>query len=117
MHGSITYSVHRIEYRLRFSARRTIAISVFPDRSVEVIAPKGTPRDEVEARLRRRARWVIRQLSHFEQFRPRSPKRRYVGGETHLYLGRQYRLKLIKGMPEGVKLRGQFLIVSLPDRR
>jgi predicted metal-dependent hydrolase len=117
MHGSITYSVHRIEYRLRFSARRTIAISVFPDRSVEVIAPKGTPRDEVEARLRRRARWVIRQLSHFEQFRPRSPKRRYVGGETHLYLGRQYRLKVIKSASEGVKLKGAYLAVATRRRR
>jgi hypothetical protein len=55
---------------------------------------------------------ALRQLLHFQQFRPRSPKRRYVGGETHLYLGRQYRLKLIKNEPEGVKLKGSFLMVS-----
>jgi predicted metal-dependent hydrolase len=116
MRGSITYSVHRLEYRVRFSARRTIAITVYPDRSIEVIAPKGTPPDEVEGRLRKRARWVVRQLLYFEQFRPRSPKRRYVGGETHLYLGRQYRLKVIKGAPEGVKLKGAFLTVASPSR-
>jgi predicted metal-dependent hydrolase len=112
MRGCITYSVHRLEYRLHFSARRTIAITVYPDRSIEVVAPKGTPRSEVEARLRKRARWVIRQLLHFEQFRPRSPMRRYVGGETHLYLGRQYRLKLIKDASEDVKLKGAFLTVA-----
>jgi predicted metal-dependent hydrolase len=55
---------------------------------------------------------VLRQLLHFQQFRPRSPKRRYVGGETHLYLGRQYRLKIIKDDAEGVKLKGSFLVVS-----
>lgn len=116
MRGCIAYSVHRLEYRLRFSARRTISITVFPDRSIEVIAPKGTPREEVEARLRKRARWVIRQLLHFERFRPRSPKRRYVGGETHLFLGRQYRLKLIKGASEDVKLKGAFLTVASQNR-
>ncbi len=112
MRGSITYSVHTLRYRLRFSARKTMAITVYPDKTIEIVAPRGKPREEVEARLRRRARWVVRQLLHFEQFRPRSPRRRYVGGETHLYLGRQYRLKFIKNEPEGVKLKGSFLMVS-----
>src|ERR1700680_5053593 len=116
MRGFITYSVHRLEYRLRFSARRTIAITVHPDRSIDIVAPKGTPQEEAEVRLRKRARWVIRQLLHFDQFRPRSPKRRYVGGETHLYLGRQYRLKLIRATSEGVKLKGPFLTVACTNR-
>jgi predicted metal-dependent hydrolase len=117
MRGSITYSVHRFDYRLRFSARKTMAITVHPDSTVEIIAPRGTPREEVEARLRKRARWVLRQFLHFQQFRPRSPKRRYVGGESHLYLGRQYRLKLVKNELEGVKLKGSHLLVASPHRR
>ena len=112
MRGSINYSAHKLDYRLRFSGRKTMAITVYPDHSIEIIAPYGTPRDEIEKRLRRRARWVLRQLLHFQQFQPRSPKRRYVGGETHLYLGRQYRLKLIEDDAEGVKLKGSFLMVS-----
>lgn len=41
---------------------------------------------------------------------------KYVGGETHLYLGKQYRLKIISDeelkTPMGfVKLKGQFLEV------
>ncbi len=116
MRGSITYSVHTLYYRVRFSERKTMAITVYPDRSIEIIAPSGTERQEVEVRLRKRARWVLRQLHHFQQFRPRSPKRRYVGGETHLYLGRQYRLKLIKNDAEGVKLKGSFLVVSLQQK-
>jgi predicted metal-dependent hydrolase len=116
MRGSIGYSVYKLVYRLRFSARRTIAITVYPDCSIEIIAPAGTSRDEAEARLRKRARWVVRQILHFQQFRPRSPKRRYVGGETHLYLGRQYRLKLVKDTSEGVKLKGAFLTVASRHR-
>ena len=114
MIGVIAYSTHALRYRLRFSARETLAISVYPDGTIEVIAPNGTVREEVESRLRKRARWILRQLLFFEQFRPRSPERRYVGGETHLYLGRQYRLKLTKGKMDEVKLKGAYLHVTSP---
>jgi predicted metal-dependent hydrolase len=115
MRGTIFYSVHKLDYAVQFSARRTMAITVFPDNAIRVIAPEGTSQQEVEMRLRKRARWIIRQFIHFEQFRPRSPARRYVGGETHLYLGRQYRLKLRKSSEEEVKLKGAFLYVATPE--
>jgi predicted metal-dependent hydrolase len=116
MRGSVAYSTHKLDYRLWFSPRKTLSITVRPDCSIEITAPKGTSREEVEHRLHRRGRWVVRQFLHFEQFRPRSPKRRYVGGETHMYLGRQYRLKLVRDMTEGVKLKGAFLIVATSNR-
>ena len=93
-----------------------MAITVKPDGTIEVVAPKGTDARDVEARVRKRARWIVRQRLYFEQFRPRSKPRRYVGGETHLYLGRQFRLKLIRSDQNEVKLRGGFLIVALPTR-
>jgi predicted metal-dependent hydrolase len=117
MQGTIAYSDHRFDYTAQFSARATMAITVFPDGAIRVIAPEATPQAEVERRLRKRARWLIRQMLHFEQFRPRAPERRYVGGETHLYLGRQYRLKLHRGALEEVKLKGAFLYVASPDHR
>jgi predicted metal-dependent hydrolase len=112
MNGTVTYSTHKLDYLLRFSNRGTMAITVYPNGAVEVIAPRGTTQREVEIRLRKRARWILRQRLHFEQFRPRSPARRYVGGETHLYLGRQYRLKLTRSMGEAVKLKGPYLWVA-----
>src|SRR5262249_18383535 len=80
--------------------------------AVEVVAPKGSIPEDIEGRLRKRARWIIRQLRYFDQFRPRSTPLRYVGGETHLYLGRQYRLKVLKSMRDDVRLKGGLLIVS-----
>jgi len=117
MHGTIAYSAHTFDYTAQFADRATMAISVFPDGAIRVIAPKATSQEEVERRLRKRARWLIRQMLHFEQFRPRAPERRYVGGETHLYLGRQYRLKLHKSALAEVKLKGGHLHVSSPEHR
>lgn len=117
MHGTIAYSAHTLDYTAQYADRATMAITVFPDGAIRVIAPRETSQEEVEKRLRKRARWLIRQLLHFERFRPRAPERRYVGGETHLYLGRQYRLKLHKGAEESVRLKGGFLHVTAPDDR
>ncbi|UFZ02603.1 M48 family metallopeptidase [Bradyrhizobium ontarionense] len=121
MRGSIAYAGQRIEYRARRTARKTLAISVHPDGSVEVVAPSGTTPVVIEQRLLSRAGWVLRQRRYFEQFLPRTPERRHVGGETHLYLGRQYRLKVEHGEEERVRLTsGHFRITvkrqPVPDR-
>jgi predicted metal-dependent hydrolase len=40
----------------------------------------------------------------------------YVSGETHLYLGRQYRLKIQSAAAESVKLVGSYLHVATANR-
>lgn len=116
MNGAIEYSGHSITYHAKFTARKTLAISVHPSGEVEVVAPSGTSKTVIEERLRRRASWVLQQQRYFEQFQPRTPKRRYVGGETHLYLGRQYRLKVIESGVDSVKLKGGYFFVSTAGR-
>ncbi|NLB68600.1 MAG: M48 family metallopeptidase, partial [Lentisphaerae bacterium] len=50
--------------------------------------------------------------NYFKQFNPKTPDRCYVNGETHLYLGKQYRLKLAEGTENSVKLsRGFFNVI------
>jgi predicted metal-dependent hydrolase len=116
MHGSIAYASQSVDYRARFSARRTLAISVCPDGTVEVVAPRGTEQRVIEQRLLRRAGWVLRQRRYFEQFLPRTPERRYVGGETHLYLGRQYRLKVESGDEDRVCLTRGFFRITVAGK-
>lgn len=108
---AILYGEQRIEFIIRFSQRKRLTISVHPDLSVTVEAPDDRPITEVITRVKRRAGWIVRQRDFFERFKPEQPERRYVGGETHVYLGRQYRLKLVQGKPECVKLtRGYFVV-------
>jgi len=55
---------------------------------------------------------VTRQQRYFSQFLPRTPERTFVAGETHLYLGRQYRLKVVPHVKESVKLIRGFIVVQ-----
>ena len=62
--------------------------------------------------MRRRARWILRQQRRFAEFQPRTPARRYVGGESHRYLGRQYRLKIVRARQNRVVLRAGRVVVE-----
>lgn len=122
MLGVIDYGNETIHYEVRFlPTRQTLGIEVHPNSRVLVRAPTGCAEALIIERVRKRAGWISRQLAEFDRYRPRTPIRQYVSGESHLYLGRQYRLKLLRGDVTGVKLaRGQLLVtlsqMSGPER-
>ncbi len=117
---SITYGETTISFQVGFSSRKTLQIAVHPDKSIFVKAPVETPIEEVKNRIKKRARWINRQIYYFSQFDPRTPPRKYVSGESHLYLGKKYRLKVSKATNDQVRLKdGYFLIETQsikPDR-
>ena len=84
----VMYGGERIEFRLRCTNRRTLAITVQPDLGVLVTAPKKAVLNTVLGKVRKRAGWIRRQQRFFREFLPQTPPRRYVSGETHRYLGR-----------------------------
>lgn len=100
-----------IDYTLQYSERRTLGITVTPEMEVIVNAPVDAEIDKIEMKLVKRAPWILRNLSYFLSFHPKTPKRKYISGETHLYLGRQYLLNVIIGQDESVKLKGKHLLV------
>lgn len=114
---SVAFGRAGIEFQLKRSKRRTLAITVKPDATVWVTAPRDATLEVVTAKVRKRAVWIRRQQIFFENYLPPMPPRRYVSGETHRYHGRQYRLKVIEGAEEGVKLKGRYLWVQTRRKR
>jgi predicted metal-dependent hydrolase len=121
----VDYGTQVIEYRLERRERATLEITVEPDGLVRVTAPSNAALEDIAARVRRRARWILAQQASFSRFRPHTPPRIYVPGETHLYLGRQYRIRVVpsesgKGAPTAsrapsVKMVRGFLEVRCVD--
>ncbi len=115
---SIQYGESRIAFAIVRRERTTLEIAVEPDASVVVAAPRNAPIAVIEAKVRKRAAWIQRQQRYFNQFLPRTPDRQYVAGETHLYLGRQYRLKVVLHVQAAVKLARGLIVVHThrPDQ-
>ena len=80
-----------IRYTVVRSARRkkTVTITIDPEKGVLVAAPMRTLNREIESIVRKRAAWILRKLS---EERPRRPARQLATGETLYYLGREVSL-------------------------
>jgi len=101
---SVLFGDTEISFSLNYVDRKTLAIHVYPDGQVGVDAPLSTDIDKVYGKVKKRASWILKQQRQFESYPAPLPERRYISGETHRYLGRQYRLKVIEGMGEVVKM-------------
>ncbi|SFU18632.1 M48 family metallopeptidase [Sedimentitalea nanhaiensis] len=113
----VAFGQNTITFDLVRRERKTLSISVHPDLAVEVLAPTDASFEKIAEKVLKRAPWIQNQLKYFAQFQPRTPKRSYVAGETHLYLGRQYKLKVVPHIQNGVKmLRGQIMVNSTKPR-
>lgn len=108
---SVQFGETEICFSLNYADRKTLAIHVYPDGKVSVDAPLSADIEKVYGKIKKRASWILKQQRQFESYPAPLPERRYVSGETHRYLGRQYRLKVIEGLGEAVKLtRGKLQV-------
>ena len=112
-YGTVHYGQETIGFRVVYVQRKTLEIAVHPDKAVIVKAPFDTGHLEIEKRVWKRAGWIKRQFDYFRQFEPRMLARSYVGGETHLYLGKQYRLKIAHGECNDIKLVCGYFRISI----
>ena len=95
--SEIQYGLTRIPFLIRRSDRRaTVALTIEHNGALVVTAPLATTIDRLNDVVRHKARWVVQRLrSAREQPAPPS-EREFVTGETVLYLGRQFRLKVLE---------------------
>ncbi len=107
----IRFGSRDIAYSILYKERKSVGITVRPDQSVLVTSPPNLSVAKLNVLVKQKAGWIIKQQSYFLSFQPLTPPRKFVGGETHLYLGRQYRLKIIVSKKESVHLKGHYIFV------
>lgn len=116
--GNVSYGDEVISFEvIERPARKTLGIEVHPDGSVLVLAPTGCDDATVEEKIQLRASWISRQLAMFSRYERHTAPRQYLSGESHRYLGRQYRLRVVANderlSKAQVKLtRGEILVAS-----
>ncbi len=115
MKDKIQYGNTLINYNLELNDRKTLGIKVHPDKSVKVYAPQESNIDKIREKVKKKASWILKQQDFFLSFHPLTPARKFISGETHLYLGRQYRLKLHKKTEESVKLAGGYIHICIKN--
>lgn len=113
----LEFDTFTLEFSLIFSKRKTLGITVSSDGNVTVKAPINTELELVEQKIRKRISWILRQQNFFRSFGDATPKRRYISGESHLYMGRQYVLRVIDGKKNEIKFKGRYFEVECTNRK
>jgi predicted metal-dependent hydrolase len=118
--GRCRFGATEIRYRVVRSARRQrVAISVGAQAGVVVRLPAAEAGSVAAAAVARKAAWIVQRLALLRARPAGRGAHEFVEGETFLYLGRQYRLKLVQtpGDRLEVRLLGRSLTVAGPRER
>lgn len=114
---SIQFGTTTINYDIVYSNKRKNAtLAVYPLKIVEISVPTNLEPEHIQSLVRKKAHWVMKQIVWFDEIVQMDSKKEHVNGESYLYLGRQYRLKIIRNHEKPqAKLIGKYLTVWLPE--
>jgi predicted metal-dependent hydrolase len=111
--------VRDIQYQLLpGSDRQTTDIVIERDGLITVRPPMRMSPEQVDDTVLSKRLWIYRNLAEWRDLNATTVTREWVSGESFLYLGSSYRLKLVQDQDEDLKLKdGRFcLLRSLVDR-
>ncbi len=101
-----------IEYfLLPGTERKTTDIVIERDGKITVHPPKSFKPEQADTVVLRKRMWIYKNLAEWKDLNATRVIRQWVNGESFLYLGRSFRLKLISRQKENLKIKdGQFYL-------
>ena len=81
---------------------------------VKVRVPKRLSDKAVRELISKRTPWIKTKIKELSD-RPNIKPKEYVSGETFPYLGRNYRLKVLHGSENSVRLKGGYFIATISN--
>lgn len=113
----IQYGATIIDYDIEFAQRKTLSICVNPDSSVCLKAPIDATLKQIQQKVHKRASWILKQKRFFESFGTSTTKRQYISGESHLYLGRQYMLRVKESNVNAVHYQNNIIEIECRHKK
>jgi predicted metal-dependent hydrolase len=108
----ITYSL------TQKSNKKHISIVVEWQKGVHVTAPNTLSASEIHEIVTKKAPWIVQKQREIAKIEPAPPAKEFISGEKLPYLGKQYRLKVIRSKEQGEShfsfRQGKFYAV-IPD--
>lgn len=98
--------------RVSFDRFRTLRLSVRPDGSVSVRAPRKTSKAFIQSHVQGRAEWIFRHLERFRGLQHAAQPLEYISGETHAFLGQGIELAVSQGERNAVRLTNETFEVT-----
>jgi predicted metal-dependent hydrolase len=98
-----THRIEDIDFKVIYSGRRSIGISVLPDSSVIVRAPYLTSMKKITRIITDKYGWVLKHRDNYRKLDNSSHNRAFTSGETHLFRGNRSILLIEKSGKQYVR--------------
>ncbi|MGI6479391.1 MAG: M48 family metallopeptidase [Salinivirgaceae bacterium] len=92
--------------------RKTVSIFIERDGSVRVLAPIYASDETIETAVKAKEYLIFTKLAKWKELNQGKVKREYINGQSFLYLGRNYRLKLTDNQDVPLKIKGGFFLLD-----
>jgi predicted metal-dependent hydrolase len=90
------HKIEDLEFKIIYSRRRSIGISVHPDSSVIVRVPYLTSLKTISRIVNEKYSWVLKHRDNYKRLDNSSANKSYTPGEKHLFRGNEAVLKIEK---------------------
>jgi predicted metal-dependent hydrolase len=92
--------------------RKTVSIFIERNGSVKVLAPITASDEKVEAAVKSKEYQIFSKIAKWKELNQGKVTRKFVNGQSFLYLGRNYRLKLTDNQDVPLKISGGFFYLD-----
>ena len=110
MQKSFIIKGREINCEIKRSRRKTVAIQIYPDKRIELKVPLLCNIDNVEPFLEKHYRWIFKRLD--APIPLKTEPKRYVDGELHYFLGKQYPIEIVESDKNSVVFDNERIVIS-----
>jgi predicted metal-dependent hydrolase len=104
-----------IDYKIIYSRRRSISISISPHNGVVIRAPKGVSQEKIDRFVNEKSVWIKKHIDNYSGSIRINYGKKYIDGEYHFYMGKEHVLKLTRSSRSFVCVYDDTIEVGLPD--
>ena len=101
-----------IEVEVKKSKRKTMSIFVERDGTVSALVPDNLSDTEIQQVLEAKEYQINKHLAEWKVLNYNKIEREYVNGQSYLYLGRNYRLRLVDDENQGILFNDGYFELS-----
>lgn len=105
--------IQDIEFKVIYSGRRTLGISILPDSSVIVRVPYRTSEKTISRLVQEKALWIIKHRDNYRIQHKNKLNRLYVNGEKYFFRGIESVLKIEKSKKTFVRFNNNTIELGL----
>jgi len=99
-----------VRYEFKRSYRRSVVAKIRRDGVIEVRAPLLYRESNMLVFLNQHKRWIFNRFDRLQN--AGNQQKKYISGEIHYYLGKQYTLQVVESGKNSVSIEGNSLIIN-----